>query len=309
MNAGYVSRKAVPVPEMDSVMSDGVIRFISCNAAGPVLRGRCLIFVVALVAVFNLSCAHGAQITIATQFSVAPAADGPVLAVTVQNRGDVPAYSVQIEVSVEGSFLVGPVFDKLPVDQSTSVEFTLADHFQSPGRYPLVIRTFYKDLAGHRFTALIVGFYNHQTAVTPDVFIEGQATIIPVDDGGRVAFVLRNEGSSTRVLNLELHLPEELSTPRRREVVEVAPHGESTVVFVLENYSALPNSRYPVTLVGDYEDGGHGFGVAGAATIRLGEETLVKTRPIWIWFVLAGLLPLVIVFLHLYERRVRCQAP
>ena len=231
-----------------------------------------------------------------------------MLAVTVQNRGDVPAHSVQIEVSVEGSSLVGPVFDKLPVDQSTSVEFTLADHFQSPGRYPLVIRTFYKDSAGHRFTALIVGFYNHQTAVTPDVFIEGQATTIPVDGGGRVAFVLRNEGNTTRVLDLELLLPEELSTPRGRAVAEVAPHGESTVMFDLENYSALQNSRYPDTLVGRYTDGRQGIGVAGSATIRMGRGDPVKTKPTLIWFVLGGLLPLVIVFLRLYERRARQQA-
>ena len=309
MNEVSVTRKATPLPGTNSVTGDGDTRFLAYMVSGSVFWRRCLLVAATLLAVFNLSCAHAGHITIATQFSVTQAADGPVLAVTIQNRGDVSAQAVQIEVSVEGDSLVGPVIDKLAVDESTSAEFTLADRFQSPGRYPLVIRTFYKDKAGHRFTALIVGFYTHQTANTPDVFIEGQAATVPIDGRGSVVFVLRNEGNTTRVLDLELHLPEELSASRRRAVVEVAANGEDTVVFHLDNYSALSNSRYPVTLVGRYQQGGHSYGVAGTATIRLGEETPVTTKPTWIWFVLAGLLPLVIVLLRLYERRAGHQTP
>ena len=293
---------------MDSVVGNRVIQFFIRKLSGSVFRNRHLPGVAAMLAAFWMSCAHGGHITMATQYSVTPVPDGAMLAVTVRNRGDVPAHAVQFEVSVEGNSLVGPVIDKLAVDESTSVEFTLADHFQRPGRYPLVIRTFYKDTAGHRFTALIVGFYNHQSSVKPDVFIEGQATIVPVDGSGTVAFVLRNEGSSTLAMDLELHLPEELSTARRHAVVEVVPHSEDTVMFDLENYSALANSRYPVALVGRYEHDGHSYGVAGTATIRLGREDPGKIRPIWIWFMLGGLLPVVIVFLRMYERRVRRQA-
>lgn len=300
--------KVISVPEMGSGTGAGVSRFLACNVVGSVIWRRCVLVTTALLAALSMSCAHGAHITMATQFSVTQAADGLVLAVSVQNRGNVPAHAIQVEVSVEGESLLGPVLDQLAVDESTSVEFDLADHFQEPGRYPLVIRVFYKDAAGHRFTALIVGFYNHDTAVTPDVFIEGQAATVPVDGRDRVIFVLRNEGSETRTLDLELHLPEELSATRRRVIVEIPPGSEATVMFDLENYSGLANSRYPVTLVGRYEHDGHSYGVAGTATIQLGSESPEMSRPTWIWLVLAGLLPLVMALLRLYARRVRSRA-
>ena len=309
MNAVFETRIVVNVPGMDSRMGVGAILSLMPNLASSVIWSRYLPVTAALLVALSMSCAHGAHITMATHFSVTQAADGPVLAVTVQNRGNMPAQAVQLEVSVEGDSLVGPVLDKLAVDESTSVEFVLADHFQVPGRYPFVIRAFYKDAAGHRFTALTVGFYNHQTAVRPDIFIEGQTATVPVDGSGRVAFVLRNKGAGARMLDLELLLPEELSATRRHAVVEVDAKAGNTAVFDLENYSALPDSQYPVTLVGRYEHDGHSYGVAGTATIQLVNDSPLQIKPTWIWYVLAGLLPLVMVPLQWHARRVRSQRP
>ncbi len=308
MCAVMETRKVVTVPEMNTRTGGRTMQYRAYRAAGSMIWGRYLLIVAALAVALGMSCAHGAHITMATQFSVTQEADGLTLAVTVQNRGNVPAHAVQVEASVEGESLVGPVFEKLAVHESASVAFGLVNPFQQPGRYPLVIRTFYKDAAGHRFTALVVGFYNHDTANTPNVFINGQAATVPVDGRGRAVFVLRNKGSGMRTVDLELHLPEELSATRRRAVVELAPASQDSVVFDLENFSGLLNSRYPVTLVGRFEHDGYSYAVAGTATVQIGNESTNRIKPTWIWFVLAGLLPLVMVLLRLQSRRVSSRA-
>ncbi len=43
-------------------------------------------------------------------------------------------------------------------------DYSLADVFESPGRYPIVIRTYYKDANAYPFTALTVGFYDYKSS-------------------------------------------------------------------------------------------------------------------------------------------------
>ena len=93
---------------------------------------------------------------------------------------------MQFEIILDDKVLVGPVVKKLEVDEKTSADFSLADVFGIPGRYPVVIRTNYKDANGYRFTALTVGFYDYQSTVMPAVSISGHAIKIPVDGKGRM---------------------------------------------------------------------------------------------------------------------------
>lgn len=259
----------------------------------------------ALVALLFMTSAHGGSITMATRYSLTTTAEESVLAVTVENRGDVPAHAVQIAVDVEGSSFAGATRQKLGVDESVSAEFPLTGFFQAPGRYPFVIRTYYKDAAGQRYTALIVGFYERQPVVKPDITIQGVATAVPTEGKGRLTFFLRNEGTVKRNLDLSLYLPDELSAPREHAVLELAPGATDSIVFALENYSARTGSRYPVTLVSRYKHEGGDYSVAGTAFVRVGTTVSAEVKPRWIWFILCGLLPVVIISLRLYERKKR----
>jgi hypothetical protein len=250
-----------------------------------------------------MTSAHAASITMATRYAVNLTAEGPVLVATVENRGDVAAHAVQIEAGVEGRSLSGPVTQRLGVNKSVSTEFRLAGHFQAPGRYPLVIRTYYKDAAGHRYTALIVGFYERQPVDKPDVSIRGVATIVQQEGKGSLTFLLHNEGDVKRSLDLSLYLPNELSASQEHAVIELAPNGHETLVFDLSNYSAREGSRYPVTLVGRYKHKGGTYGVAGTALVRVDAGASAGIKPQWVWFVLCGLLPIVIASLRIYERK------
>jgi len=258
-----------------------------------------LLYGAAIFALLLCAKAFGAYITMATEFSVTVKPEGLALVVTAENRGDVPAHAVQFEVIIHDRVHTGPVVETLGQDKKTSAEFTLADEARMPGRYPVVIKTYYKDASGHRFTALTVGFYDYRSILKPTVSISGQATRIPVDGKGQITFVLRNDGQTEQKIDLALFIPNELSASHERTVVEIGPQQETTVVYDIENYSALTNSNYPVSLVGQYEDAGSHFSVTGSAVIRISKDVKPAVKPVWVWVLMGGLIPGVMVFLKL----------
>ena len=263
---------------------------------------KSLLYGIAIIISLNCTNTFGAYIALATEFSISVKPEGFTLVVAAENQGDVPAHDVQFDIIVGDNALLGPVVNKLKVDEKTSVEFSLADVFGIPGRYPVVIRTNYKDDNSYRFTALTIGFYDHQSTVMPAVSISGDAISMPVDGKGRMSFVLRNDGQTVQEIGLELFTPDELSVSGERSVINIGSQQEQTLEYDVENYSALANSRYQVSLLGRYEDNGKRVGVAGSAVVRVTDNVKAAAKPVWIWILLGGILPGVIVFLRLKKQ-------
>jgi hypothetical protein len=269
------------------------------------MPGRPGALVCCLAMTLMLSCANviGSYITMATSFSVTETSEGPMLEVMAENRGDVAAHDVRFEVVIADTTLVGPVAELLQESETTSAEFSMADVFGIQGRYPVVIKTNYKDKNGYRFTALSAGYYDYRIAVTPDVSITGNAIDIPVDGQGRLKFVIRNDGKTGQKLNLSLFLPNELSVAHEQASVHIEPRQEMTVQYDVWNFSALINSNYQIYLVGWYEDAGRRFGMNGSAVVRITGGGKSAEHPVWIWALMGGLLPGVIIFLRLRQRQ------
>lgn len=279
-----------------------MVQFFISAGGGALERLKSLPYAAAVIVSLNSTNAYGAHITLATEFSVSVKAEDFALLVMVENQGDVPAHDVQLDVVLGDKSLVGPVVKKLKVSEQTAVEFSLADVFGIPGRYPVVIRTSYKDANGYRFTALTVGFYDYKSTVMPAVSISGHSISIPVDGKGRMSFVLRNDGEMERAVELELFLPDELSVSDEQSVIKIGPQQQQTLEYEVENYSALADSRYQVSLLGQYEDDGKRFSVAGSAVVHVADNVRSAAKVVWIWVLLGGLLPGVIVFLRFIKQ-------
>lgn len=257
---------------------------------------------VVLIMLLNCTNAFGANITLVTDFLVRMKPEGLALELMTENRGDVPAHDVQLEVIAEDKVLAGPVVKKLDVDEQASVNFTLADVLGIPGRYPVVIRTNYKDANGYPFTALSVGFHDYQSSLTPAVFIRGETIRLPVGGKVRVSFVLRNDGWTAQDIDLALYIPNELSVMHQPSVIELGSQQKRTLEYEVENFSALANSRYQIPLVGQYEKNGKHFSVAGSAVVLLVDDARPAVKPVWIWVLLCGLMPGVIIFQRLKKQ-------
>jgi hypothetical protein len=276
--------------------------FVSASAAG-IDWLKSLLYMMAMVVSLNCTNAFGSYITMETGFSVTVKPEGLALVVMAENRGDVPAHEVQFEVSVNDKVYLGPLVKTLGVAEKTSVDFSLADVFGTPGRYPIVIRTYYKDENAYPFSALTVGFYDYKSSMLPTVSISGQASRLPVDSKGQLNFVLHNDGSTAQKVDLALFIPDELLASPEFSTTEIGPQQEQSLVYELENYSALANSQYQVSLVGRYEDAGNHVGVAGSAVVSVVGDAESAVRPIWIWIVMGGLIPGVLVLLRFQKHR------
>lgn len=257
----------------------------------------------ALVILQSGRCAIGSYITLATGYSVIDEAGEPVLVVTAENRGDEPAYAVQSEIIVDDAVRVGQPVRVLGANEKTAGQFPLAGVLETPGRYPVVVRTFYEDANGYRFTALTVGVYNHRSGITPAVSITGRATEIPLDGTGRLEFVLRNEGLDALEIDTMLYLPDELSVTDEHARIDLAPRQDRVIAYRLENFAALANSSYPVSLIGRYRQAGSPIGVVGSAVVRISADAGSAARPLWIWVILGGLLPGVMLLAWLQRTR------
>lgn len=269
------------------------------TTAGVIGWLRWLMFGAVMVVSLKSTNAFGSYITMVTDFSVAVESGGLTLVVTAENRGDVPAHDVQFEIIVDQRVLAGPAVKRLEVAGKTSAAFSMNDLFGLPGRYAIVIRTYYRDASGHRFTAVTAGSYDYKSTGMPAVSISGHASRLSVDGKGQLEFVLRNDGLSGQKVDLRLFIPDELSASDERSAIEIGPQQEETLVYDVENYSALVNSHYAVLLVGWYDTDGNRFGVAGSAVVQVVGDVRSAARPPWIWVVLGVGIPVVMGFLRL----------
>ena len=114
--------------------------------------------------------------------------------------------------------------------------------------------------------------------------------------------MLRNDGQTGQKIDLALFIPNELSVSHEHSVIEIGPQQEQTLEYEVENYSALANSSYQVSLVGQYEENGNRFGIAGSAVVRITDDVKPAVRPVWIWVLLGGFMPGVIIFLRLKKQ-------
>jgi hypothetical protein len=256
-----------------------------------------------MVTSMMITSAFGASITMVTGFSVEMKSGRPVLKVATENRGNVPAHDVQFEIMFDDTVFSGPVAGTLDVGGKTSTEESLADVLKVPGRYPVVIRTHYRDDSGYRFSALSSGYFDYRSAVIPGIFISGRPAKMPVDGRTRLEFVLRNDSDTRQMIDLTLFLPNELSVSHEYSSVELGPGQEMTVAYELENYSALVGSSYQVVLIGRYDGAGSRLGVTGATVVRVTGNDVTADRPRWAWFVLGGVLPGVLVFVWLANKK------
>jgi hypothetical protein len=254
-----------------------------------------------MVVSFHCNNAYSDHITMVTGFSTTVKSGSPLLEVSAENRGDVPAHDVQFEITVNDKVYVSPQLHTLGVAQKTSVSYPLTDVFENPGRYPVVIRTYYKDANAYPFSAMTVGFYDYQSVIMPAVSIRGEATEMTVNGKGQMRFVLHNDGPTSKKIDLSLYIPNELSVSNDHSVIEIGPQQEATLAYDIENYSALANSSYQVSLVGQYQEAGSHFGITGSTVVRVVGDVESAVRPFWSWVVLGGIIPGVLVWLRVHR--------
>ena len=256
---------------------------------------------------FACGIAPASYITMATEFSIVATPAGLELVVASENRGDEPSYGVQFEVQAGDKQFTSAEVPRLSVNGKTTERFPVGDAFGLPGHYPIVIKTHYKDGNAYPFSALTVGFYDHQQPVVSKVLMRARNADVPSNGAGTVNVVVRNNDAVPRDLEVVLHLPDELAAAAQRQSLQLAAGSEETLDFVVENFSALENSSYSVAVVAQYEDEERHYSASGSAVVRITAPSAMTSRWIWV-FAGAGAVVLVLLITVVLRRRTRTQS-
>jgi hypothetical protein len=256
---------------------------------------------------FACGAALASYITMATEFSITATPAGLELVVASENKGDEPSYGVQFEVQVGDKQFTSAEVPRLSVNEKTTERFPVGDAFGLPGHYPIVIKTHYKDGNAYPFSALTVGFYDHQEPVVSKVLMRVQNADIPSNGSGTVSVLVRNNDTVPRDLEVVLHLPDELATATERQSLRLAPGSEETLRYVVENFSALENSSYSVSLIAQYEDEERHYSASGSAVVRITAPSAMTSSWIWV-FGGVGAAVLVLLIVVVLRRRASVQS-
>ena len=242
-------------------------------------------------------------ITMVTNFSIEENDQGLTLVVKSTNRGDEPAYGIQYEIRAGSQKFLGSSVAQLGVNKEIRQDFTIDDAFESPGHYPVIIKTHYRDANTYPFSALTAGFYDYKAPALSGVLIRADNLKIPSNGKGVIKFTVRNSDSVAHELNLLLHLPNELAVLEEDQQRSIGPRATEILRYTLENFSALDNSSYAVVLIAEYEEDGKHYSTAGSILVQVTVPSTFSKEMRWILLAIAALVIGLLVGVRVRRRR------
>ena len=248
------------------------------------MRGTISVFTL----VFILSCyvfpVHATYIRMLTRFTTQPTDYGVRLRLFIKNMGDETAHIIQSKVVIASATMHTDSISLIRTGLEIHRDLFFKIRFPSPGHYPLIIKTVYRDKNGHRFSVLNCGFYVHEKPAMPEFIIDSSSADIAEKGKSAIDFIVRNTGAETRDISFKLHLPDELQADNDKIKISLPPEGSRKISFMITNLSALKGSSYALWLMGRYEDTKKNLHYTGYGTgmIKIKPKALFLRLPQWV---------------------------
>jgi hypothetical protein len=243
----------------------------------------------------GMGIAQGSFISMETKTSTTLQENTLVVKVTVTNKGDEPAYSVQVVVEAHDKSASTPVKDVLKINESYEVETTFDMDIQMVGRYPLIVTVDYADLNQYPFSAISSSYFVYKEDVGPK--IHGKIEGVGISKSGRLVLVMKNLLDTEKKIKVKLVVPRELSVTEPILEVELGSKSEREIRFDIKNFSALVGSSYQVFAVMRYDDDDKHCTVTIPGMIKIMERAdFLKTYK---WVFIGVGIALLVVFLVL----------
>ncbi len=212
-----------------------------------------------------------------------------VVKVSVTNKGDEPAYSVQVGVDANDKVASTPLKDVLQINETHTIETTFDMDIQTVGRYPLLVTVDYADLNQYPFSAIASSYFVYKEDVSPK--IHGKINNVGISGSGKLVLTLKNLLDTEKKIRVKLVVPRELSVPEPTKDVELGTKSEKEIRFDVKNFSALAGSSYQVFAVTGYEDNDKHYTVTIPGIVKIKERSdFLKTYKVVFIIIGAALL-------------------
>lgn len=272
------------------------------------MRKLIVIFLFILFQVVNLpflglsmGIAQGSFISMETKTSSSFQEDALVVNVRVTNKGDEPAYNIQVSIDANDIAASTPVKDVLQINETHTVEATFEIDIQVVGRYPLLVTVDYTDLNQYPFSALSSSYFVYKEDVSPK--IHGKIDSVRISKSGRLILTLKNLLDTGKKIKTKLFLPRELTVSEAINEVELELKSEKKIRFDIENFSALAGSSYQVFAVMQYDDNNKHCTVTIPGIIKITEKADFLRTYKWVFIGVGAALLVVFVGLQFGVRR------
>jgi hypothetical protein len=232
---------------------------------------------------FYQALASGGIIQISTTTTAEVTGNLLKIKVTVTNSGSATSYDVQSHIIVFGEKKSSQLRGQLNRDQSETFFFEKTLQKIKKGRYPLITRVTFHDSNNYPFSAVSCTTLILKEDSGSDLLCSGDE--VSIEKSGILRFSVQNRGQGTPTIQASLVLPDELSTPLPERVFLVEPDGEKTIIFEINNFSALSGARYPVFCILEYEveDNHHAEVCESLVEMVDTENWFQRTQMFWLW--------------------------
>jgi CARDB len=221
--------------------------------------------------------AKASFITLETQTS--PTYDGKrfKMGVDVTNKGDEPAYNVQVNADINGRLVTTPAKDILQINKKDSVELAANMTLEKEGKYPVIVNVDYTDANQYPFTAISITQFVYGKSLPSEIF--GTLQNIEISTKGNLNLSLKNLSDQEKKLTVRLIIPRELSSPSLSKTISLKAKSEEKVDFEVKNFSALPGSSYTIFALMEYDEGNLHYSASAGGNIKIKkEEGFVKSN-------------------------------
>jgi len=219
------------------------------------------------------------------------------------NSGDEPAYDVQLSLLLPKGFKSNSLFPgRLDPGHTYTGNFSLAiDSSITPGKYPVVILTEYKDANGYQFSSVSPSslFIKRKTISR----ISGIISEVSLGNKEikKLTLRLRNLDDKEHKLRIKLFLPRELKIEPDKIEVLLTPNKEEKLEFDISSFGALIGSTYVVFASVEYEDSNLHYSSLLRGTVKIVEKQDMFNFSGWL--PIAILCGLILIFIYYQFKR------
>lgn len=224
------------------------------------------------------------------------AIQGSNLIVQVLNKGDEAARNVGARIVFNRTEIETAPLPELPPASPRGVPVGLSLEGLR-GTYPAIVTVNFEDANGYPFSTVSVIMVPAEDAKHSDVM--GALDVTRIRGKTEVPLRLRSSVEEPVTVHYRLILPRELSAENATGEITVPSGGQSMVPLVFENFSALPNSRYGLHAVLEYEAGGRHY-----TSVASGSVQVIPPRggKAWYFWVAAAVVMIAIVISFIPRR-------
>lgn len=225
----------------------------------------------------SASTSQAKYITIETRVNAGFEKDNLIVNVELTNRGDEPAYNLQVNTEVGTQSEVSNPLEALKVGEmfTTKSEFLISQ--EKPGSYPVIVRVYFTDVKRYPFSFLSLTNFTYKGPALSKIF----SKIRPLEmaDKGKICLKLKNLDEMEKEVNVRLIVPNEISASDPERIVNLRPMGEEELCFPVSNFSALVGANYTIYALMEYDDNAKHYSISASGSIKIvDKEKLTKAQ-------------------------------